>query len=135
MDEKDDQGKIVEKLRSNGKPEDGQLADHADLAMSKIRRIPQERMILADSMDIQDIYDKSRSIYSQAYDWNPPSDYESNNTWRIRQHIKRWINAWDLVRLYPDYLPDIEVSQLKERYSEDLDLEDSENDRGEEWEN
>jgi hypothetical protein len=135
MDEKLDEEKISEKLRSSGKPEDEQLADHAELAMRKIRCIPQERLILADSMDIQDIYDKSRYIYNQAYDWTPRTDYESNNTWRIRQHIKRWINTWDLVRLYPDYSPDMEVSQLKERYSEDLDLEDSEQDSGDEWEN
>ena len=92
-------------------------------------------MILDDSMNIQDIYDKSRSIYSRAYDWSPPSDYESNNTWRIRQHIKRWINTWDLVRLYPDYRPDIEVSEMKERFSEDLDLEDDEDESHDEWEN
>jgi hypothetical protein len=135
MDEKDDEGKIAEKLAASKKADEVELAQHAGLAMRKIRRLPQERMILNDSMNIQDIYDKSRTIYSRAYDWSPPTDYESNNTWRIRQHIKRWINTWDLVRLYPDYSPDIEMSELKERYSEDLDLEDSEDESSEEWEN
>ena len=62
-------------------------------------------MILVENSDLREVHEKSRAIYRHAYGWNPPEDYETNPTWRIRQHIKRWINAWDLVRLFPDYQP------------------------------
>jgi hypothetical protein len=123
MDQKEDEEKIVAKLRASGKSEDLRLARQAELGMRKIRQVPQENMILDESADLREVYDKARNIYSQAYDWDPPVDCETNNTWRIRQHIKRWINAWDLVRLYPEYEPDIQVGQLTQSYAEDLDLE------------
>jgi hypothetical protein len=123
MDQKEDEEKIVAKLRASGKSEDLRLARQAELGMRKIRQVPQENMILDESADLREVYDKARNIYSQAYDWDPPADCETNNTWRIRQHIKRWINAWDLVRLYPEYEPDIQVGQLTQNYAEDLDLE------------
>jgi hypothetical protein len=137
MDQKEDEEKIVEKLRVSGKKEDLQLARNAELAMRKIRQVPLEDMVLEETRDLKEVYNKTRHIYSQAYSWDPPSDYESNNTWRIRQHIKRWINSWDLVRLYPEYQPDIQVSQLTQSYSEDLDLEDTDDESGdsEDWNN
>ena len=81
-------------------------------------------MILAENSDLEEVHEKSRAMYHQAYGWSPPTEYETNHTWRIRQHVKRWINTWDLVRLFPDYQPDIQVSELQPSYSEDLDLED-----------
>jgi hypothetical protein len=41
----------------------------------------------------------------------------------MRQYVRRWINEWDLLRLYPDYRPTIEVGQLTVDYAEDPDLE------------
>jgi hypothetical protein len=128
MDQKEDEEKIVEKLRSSGKKDDLQLARQSELGMRKIRQVPLENMVLEENRDLEEVYSKTRSIYSEAYSWDPPSEYESNNTWRIRQHIKRWINSWDMVRLYPEYEPDIQVSQLTQSYSEDLDLEDTDDD-------
>ena len=124
MDEKQDDEKIAEKMASGGKPEDLQLARHAEQGMWKIRQMPQENTVLHENSELQEIYDKTREVYSQAYGWHPPYGYETNNTWRIRQHIKRWINSWDLVRLYPTYTPDLQVTQLFQSYSEDPDLEE-----------
>lgn len=137
MDQKDDEEKIVEKLRASGKKEDLQLARQAELCMRKIRQVPLDNMVLEENRDLAQVYSRTRSIYSQAYSWEPPSEYESNNTWRIRQHIKRWINSWDMVRLYPEYQPDIQVTQLTQSYSEDLDLEDEDDDSedGDDWNN
>ncbi|MCH7621119.1 MAG: DUF2791 family P-loop domain-containing protein [Chloroflexi bacterium] len=131
MDQKQDEEKIALKLRDRGKPGDQQLSEKAELGMRKIRQLPLENMILAENFDLREVHEKSRVMYRQAYGWNPPEDYETNPTWRIRQHIKRWINAWDLVRLYPDYQPDIQVSGLRQSYSEDLDLEDPWDEEGE----
>ena len=82
-------------------------------------------MVLEDTDDIQQVHVKSREIYARAYGWEPPKEFETNNTWRIRQHVKRWINEWDLLRLYPDYKPNVQVGELWHNYSEDLDLERS----------
>ena len=131
MDQKQDEEKIALKLQSSGKPGDDQLSEKAELGMRKIRQLPLENMILAENSDLRKVHEKSRIMYRQAYGWNPPEDYETNPTWRIRQHIKRWINAWDLVRLFPDYQPDIQVGGLQQSYSEDLDLEDPWDEEGE----
>ena len=137
MDEKQDEEKIASKLPATGKPEDLELAKQAGMGMWKIRQVPNDRMILHEANDLQNVHDKTRSIYSAAYRWEPPTDYETNHTWRIRQHIKRWINSWDLVRLFPEYTPNIQVTPLSPSYSEDLDLEevdDSPNEDGNVWE-
>ena len=42
---------------------------------------------------------------------------------RIRSFVRRWINEWDLRRLYPESEPDIEVTELQLRYGEDRALE------------
>ena len=51
-------------------------------------------------------------------------DYrDPDRTARIRQHVKRWLNEWDLKRLYPDYKPEIDVTELRQDYSERPELE------------
>ena len=37
--------------------------------------------------------------------------------------FRRWINEWDLLRLYPDAHPDIEETEFKISYEEDTALE------------
>ncbi len=123
MDEMQDQEKIATKLKASKKEEERLLGLQAGQGMSKIRQLPQENMVLDDATDLWDIHEKSRTVYRNAYGWSPPAAYEPNNTWRIRQHIKRWINTWDLVRLFPDYQPDIQVTDIKQSYAEDPDLE------------
>ncbi|MDO8691001.1 MAG: hypothetical protein Q7R39_13485, partial [Dehalococcoidia bacterium] len=64
-----------------------------------------------------------QAVYSQAYGWTPSLEYGVNRTWRMRQHIKRLINEWDLRRLYPNYRPELEVAEIRQNYEEDLELE------------
>jgi hypothetical protein len=126
MDEKQDEEKITVKLKGSKKEEERLLGQQAEQAMRKIRQLPQENMVLDEATtDLWDIHEKSRSIYRNAYVWNPPGAYEPNDTWRIRQHIKRWISTWDLLRLFPDYQSDIQVTDIQQSYAEDLDLEHS----------
>lgn len=42
---------------------------------------------------------------------------------RMRQYVRAWINAWDLVRLDPAHVPDTEVLDVISRYDEDQALE------------
>ena len=56
----------------------------------------------------------------------PPTLTAESVRWdgaRIRSFVRRWINEWDLRRLYPESEPDIEVTELQLRYGEDRALE------------
>ena len=41
----------------------------------------------------------------------------------MRSYVRRWINEWDLRRLYPDAQPDIEETEFKISYEQDTVLE------------
>ncbi len=133
LDEKQDEEKIAVKLRGSRKEEERLLGLQAEQAMSKIRQLPQEDMVLNEAADLWDIHEKSRFIYRNAYGWSPPAVYEPNNTWRIRQHIRHWINTWDRLRLFPDSQPDIQVTDIQQSYAEDPDLQHSAGEDPEEY--
>jgi hypothetical protein len=66
-----------------------------------------------------------RAIHARAFDWNPPDlgAGEQLSTTRIRQYVRRWINEWDLKRLYPDYSPETIVADMPVTYTEQSELE------------
>ena len=123
MDEKQDQERIGAKLGTSEEYDDLMLAVHAHLGMEKMRQIPRDNTELSDSIDLQQVYEKCRVVYTHAYNWEAPAEFETHPTWRIRQHIKRWINGWDLVRVFLDVSPEFQVTSLEQSYSEDPDLE------------
>jgi hypothetical protein len=101
-----------------------ELAKQAERGM----RIIQEEKIRLKPLDKDAIHqtrDKVRSIYAEAYGWQPPSPRNeiSLGSSVMRQHVKSWINEWDLKRLYPDYTPITETMEIKIGYDEDADLE------------
>ena len=126
IQERNDEEKVLGKLRAGG-GDAGLLSSRAERGMRVIQRdkVSLERPTEAT---IHGIYDKVTAIYASAYSWNPPMDYNADRTRSIRQHIKRWINEWDLKRLYPEYQPDIEVTELGQDYSERPELEASSSD-------
>ncbi|MBM4462017.1 MAG: hypothetical protein FJ012_01615 [Chloroflexi bacterium] len=118
LDQRNDEEKISGRLLAGDTDEERLLASEAERGMRIIRR---DKIPLEDPTEatVHAIYDKVRAVYASAYDWNPSTDYRViDRTLRIRQHIKRWINEWDLKRLYPGYTPDIEVAELKQDLSE-----------------
>jgi energy-coupling factor transporter ATP-binding protein EcfA2 len=120
---RNDEERIPGRLRAGGSDEELLLASQVERGIRLIRR---DRVRLEDPNEatIRDIYDKVSAIYARAYGWNPPMDYKApDRTRRIRQHVKRWINEWDLKRLYPAYTPEIEVTELRQDYSERPELE------------
>jgi hypothetical protein len=60
-----------------------------------------------------------RALHALAFGWEPPDlgAGEQLSTTRIRQYVRRWINEWDLKRIYPDYAPDTVVSDVPVDYS------------------
>lgn len=119
-----DEEAISRKFGASAKEEDMLLASQAERGMRIIRR---DRVQLRDPNGepniIRGIYEKCQAVYSQAYGWTPSFEYGVNRTWKMRQHIKRLINEWDLRRLYPNYRPELEVAEIWQNYEEDLELE------------
>jgi len=123
--EKNDEEKIPAKFRESGHSEDALMAIQAEMGMRIIR---QEKNVIEplNTDIIRSTFDKLRLIYSAAYGWDPPQDFIQTPVLTsdvIRKFVKRWITEWDLKRYYPDYHPDIEISQLKPDYEEAPDLE------------
>lgn len=125
--ERGDEEKIPAKLGDESGA-DGLLVSHAERGMRTIRK---HKLLLEEltPATIHQIYEKTRVLYGRAYGWEPPTDYKTpDKSRRIRQHIKTWINEWDLTRLYPGYEPDTQVTDLKHDYSETPELEASDED-------
>jgi P-loop Domain of unknown function (DUF2791) len=122
LDARNDEERIPGRLRAGGSSEELLLASQVERGIRIIRR---DRIPLEDPNEAtsRDIYQKLSAIYAKAYGWNPPMEWAPDKTIRIRQHVKRWINEWDLERLYPGYKPDIEVTHLRQDYSESPELE------------
>ena len=92
-----------------------------------MRIIDRERaeLLPPDQATLDTTYKKLKSVHATAYGWEPPdiSGSPASITRPMRQHIRRWINEWDLHRLYPGHSPDIEESPLSFDYTEGPDLE------------
>ncbi len=117
LEDRNDEEKILNRLRAGGSDGELLLASQAEQGMRIIRRDMME-LGPTDTL-IREIYNKVRNVYATAYGWDPPEDYNDHDkTARLRQHIKKWINAWDLMRLYPGHKPEIQVTELKQDFSE-----------------
>ena len=124
LDEKGDREKVPSKLRETGSETDLVLARQAEQGM---RLIECERIPLVGPYDqmVEEIYHKIRSVHGTAYEWDPPHvpSIERLSSTRIREYVKGWITEWDLKRLAPEQSVEIELTELKQDYSEDLELE------------
>jgi len=129
LEEKNDLEDLPAKVRDKGLDE---LAKHAQVGMRILRK---EKVGLSapDADTISRTRDEVRAIYAQAYGWEPQK-YEEERTLAstvMREHVRTWINEWDLKRLYPEYSPATEVHQLTSGYAEDADLEGASGDGSE----
>lgn len=118
LNDRDDYERIPSKLRASGDESDLLLASQAERGMGIILN-NKTNLVPHDSRLLREIYGKVRAIYMAAYSWEPPMNFsEIDTTGSIRQHIKKWINEWDLKRIYPDYVPETEITELKPDLSE-----------------
>ena len=124
LDEKGDRENVPTKLRETGSEADLVLARQAEQGM---RLIECERIPLVGPYDelVEEIYHKIRTVHGEAYGWDPPNvpSIERLSSTRMREYVKGWITEWDLKRLSPDETVEIELTEVKQDYSEDLDLE------------
>ena len=77
--------------------------------------------------DVNSTVEKLRQLYSDAYGWNAPhltgSAGGAGFRGRMRHKVRASINAWDLMRLYPESDPDTVSDEFQIVYQENLDLE------------
>jgi len=122
---KEDRTKIPTKLRDRQTQEWTELAQ---LAEKGIRHIERDLLLLdpPDAAELDRAYAVLKDLHGSAYGWSPPDvpGLERLGATRMRQYVRAWINAWDLVRLDPDHRPDPEVVEVRSSYAEDDALEE-----------
>ena len=120
---KQDSAKAAQTLQSRNEPV---LASRAETGMHILQH---EARPLAEPSkeDVNAIMAKLRHIYSTAYSWDAPvTSVRAGGAGfvnRMRYKVRSAINEWDLLRLYPDAHPDIEETEFRHVYEENIDLE------------
>ncbi len=122
--QRNDLERIPGRLRASGAEADATIADRAEVGMRLIER---DRLALSppDPGALDQVREQLRQLHGLAYGWDPPALEvgERATSTSMRQYVRRWINEWDLLRLYPDYRPSVVAERLTLDYAEDPDLE------------
>ena len=122
---KEDLDKVGPRLRARGRDGDDLTAARAETGMRLITDV-KHLLGAPDEALLSNLYYQLKDIHSQAYDWNAPDisrEIGLGVRRAIRPFVRRWINEWDLRRLYPESEPDIEETSLTFTYEEDPTLE------------
>jgi len=123
LEGRNDAEAVPGKLRASGLDPERLLASQAERGM---RFIAREALHLRppDRQLIEHTREQVRAIHGRAYGWTPPpAEAGDDLTLRMRQHVRQWINEWDLRRVDPEYRPRFVVSDLAMDYSERPELE------------
>ncbi len=140
--QKEDWNKVGARLRAKGTDEENALASRAERGMQLILQVEREGPILVPPNDhaLETTYRRLKEIHGKAHGWEPPdvSWAERTASRRMRSYIRRWINEWDLKRLYPGTEVRPEEEELRPSYGEDPGLQqpsepDSSNGHFEVW--
>jgi hypothetical protein len=121
---RNDREAVPGKLNLSGNEYERVLVAPAERGMKLIGRAL--RLVPPTTVTLDETYAKVRAIHGRAYDWDPPpvdSRGERLASTRMREYVRRWINEWDLKRLYPGYEPDLEITGVDLNYDEDADFE------------
>jgi hypothetical protein len=120
LQEKGDKDRVGPRLRAKGTAEFELLAARAEAGMRLVER--DALALKPPSPDTRErVYGQLKRIHGEAYDWRPPDlpSAETPETRPMRSYVRRWINEWDLRRLYPDHRPEVEEEDVKPGYGED----------------
>lgn len=117
---KNDREAIGEKLK-------GKEPESVAMAHDGMRILEQEAVPLRPPDDalLSRIYELLKTIHATGYSWQPPEITAIPRTVQrpMRAYVRRWINEWDLRRLYPTATIDLQEDSLKVSYETDADLE------------
>lgn len=130
---RNDREAVPGKLNLSGNEYERVLVAPAERGMKLIGRAV--RLTPPTPATLSETYAKVGAIHGRAYGWDPPpvdSRGERLASTRMREYIRRWINEWDLKRLYPGYEPELEITGVDLNYAEDAAFESpAEDDPGE----
>ena len=128
LDYHNDPDVIGPRLRDKGTDEYFALAARAEGGMRFLKR--NALRLQRPTVDtLASTYDRLKLIHGGAYGWAPPDllwDHVVPAKWSMRSYVRRWMNEWDLKRLYPGSDVETEEVELRPSYEEDLDLESAE---------
>jgi hypothetical protein len=101
LQEKSDRDTVGPRLRSKEGDEFVILAGRAERGMRIIDR-EAVTLLKPNRSTLDQTYKRLKEIYGVAYGWAPPDIPTSGPslTRRMRSYVRRWINEWDLKRLY-----------------------------------
>jgi len=124
VQQKGDRDYVAARLRSRGTDEFNLMAARATAAMSFIEReavplaAPNEAILLQTYLHL-------KRTHGLAYQWDPPDVESAERSVRraMRSYVRRWINEWDLKRLYPGATVNTVEEDLRTTYQEDQALE------------
>lgn len=102
LQEKSDRDIVGARLRGKKTDEFVTLAGRAETGMRMIER---DALSLRppNRETLEHAYQRLKALHASAYRWEPP-EIEiavTSTTRRMRSYIRRWVNEWDLLRLYP----------------------------------
>lgn len=125
LQQKGDRDYVGAKLRNRGTEEFMTLAARAEAGMRIIQR---EALTLEPPTvtTLEATHVRLREIHAQAYGWEPPAVQTGDVSMRraMRSHVRRLINEWDLLRLYPGAGVHTEEQEMRPTYVEDEALEE-----------
>lgn len=124
LQQKGDRDYVGAKLRDRGTDEFMALAARAEAGMRVIERdaLSLDPPTVASLESTQRLL---RDVHGHAYGWSPPDVQTLGVAMRraMRSHVRRLINEWDLLRLYPGVSVETEEQELRPTYAEDEALE------------
>lgn len=121
LDEKGDKFTIGPRLREKGGDYEA-MGARAELGMRAIER-DAVALELPDRQVLRETYGRLHEVYATAYEWKPPEqEIPAFAEKSMRVHVRRWINEWDIQRIY-QAVPETETETLATDYSEERELE------------
>ena len=127
LEEKRDREVVGTRFRAKGTDEYTTLAGRAETGMRLIER---EAVTLQapDAATLAHTYQRLKEMHAKAYKWDPPEIPTAALSMRrsMRSFVRRWVNEWDLRRLYPGTELSTEVEEeMRPSYEEDAELEEA----------
>jgi hypothetical protein len=123
LEAKGDRESLRAKLESRNRDDHRLMIPRAEAGM---RAIAREGIALQrpGPQQMRETYEQLKAIHAQAYGWAPPEleHAEETLTRRMRSHVRRWINEWDLRRFDAANVAQTE-EELRPTYREDPQIE------------
>lgn len=101
------------------------IASRAETGMREIER-GSVHLMPPENESLRETYAVLKRIHADAYQWQPADlpTARTSITRQMRSYVRRWINEWDLQRLYPGESLDTVETELRVDYSESAELEE-----------